>query len=192
MNSTSATQRRTMIIAACTAAALAAGCLAWWIHSHRTPDTTTNNGSASFSCVQTAPHDDGYCERVTENVLRRRPPSPEQRTAAEQAHNEVRRAISRGTSCLPTAVASCSRSTAKHPPTDADAESARQSLSREGFPGSAARIARSNDPAPVGSLLYAAQIGAEACIVGHIIELPGGAGGGFIGGLLPNGSCLDD
>ncbi|KJK40110.1 hypothetical protein UK23_40570 [Lentzea aerocolonigenes] len=93
---------------------------------------------------------------------------------------------------MPTATAPCTRSTTKHPPTSTEAEATHQSLIREGFPDSAVRIARSDDPAPAGSLLYAVQVGAETCIVGHVIELPGGGGGGFIGGLLPGGRCLDD
>lgn len=191
MNSTQASTRRNALVATGVAAVLTAGCLSWWVLSRRQPDTRADGADVSVSCVETAPHDSGYCERVAENVLRRRTPSPDQRAAAERAHQDVRRAISSGSSCSPSATAPCTRSTTKHPPTGAEAEATRQNLVREGFPNSAVRIARSDDPAPAGSLLYAVQVGTDTCIVGHIVELPGGGGGGFIGGVLPNGHCLD-
>lgn len=191
MNLTRAAKRRNALIATCAAAVLTAGCLSWWALSRRQPDTGADSAGVSASCVDTVPRDSGYCERVAENVLRRRMPPPDQRAAAEQAHQDVRRAISIGSSCLPTTTVPCTRSSAKHPPTSTEAEATRQSLIREGFPNSAVRIARSDDPAPAGSLLYAVQVGTDTCIVGHLIELPGGGGGGFIGGVLPDGRCLD-
>lgn len=191
MNLTRATKRRNALIATCAAAVLTAGCLSWWALSRRQPDTRAGSAGVSASCVQTVPHDSGYCERVANNVLRRRTPPPDQRAAAERAHQDVRRAISSSTNCPPPATAPCTRPTTKHPPTGIEAETTRQSLAREGFPNSAVRIALSDDPAPAGSLLYAVRVGADTCIVGHVMELPGGGGGGFIGGLLPDGRCLD-
>jgi hypothetical protein len=63
-------------------------------------------------------------------------------------------------------------------------------LEQAGFVNSTVRIARADDPAPRGSLLYAVPLGNDSCIVGHILELPGGSGGGIIGGVLPDGMCL--
>jgi hypothetical protein len=72
---------------------------------------------------------------------------------------------------------------------------ARASLARVGFPDAVVRIARPDDPAPAGSLLYAVRV-ESACVVGHIEGIPRGYpspdGRQDVLGLLPGGRCVDE
>ncbi|GHH61521.1 hypothetical protein GCM10017774_87810 [Lentzea cavernae] len=86
----------------------------------------------------------------------------------------------------------CPGAPAKRPPTAAEADAAQQRLKDAGFGSSSVvRVARESDPAPVGSLFYAAEFPAGVCVVGHIIKVPGGAGARVVAGTLPSGGCAE-
>jgi len=171
-----------------------ASCLtgaAWWLTTRNQSSTGADLSNHTSSCLRSeqTPHD--HCERVAANIARRTPLSPEQRAVAERAYNAVQRAVSHDTRCSPPSADACLAPT-KQAPKSADVDHRRESLEKAGFADSAVRIARADDPAPQGSLLYAVPVANGACVVGYIKALPGGGGGGFLGGLLHNGRCLDD
>ncbi|HEX7301757.1 hypothetical protein [Lentzea sp.] len=75
-------------------------------------------------------------------------------------------------------------------PTAAEAEKALRELEEAGFGGgSVVRVARETDPAPAGSLFFAAELPAGGCVVGHLAEVPGGAGSRAVVGKRPDGRC---
>jgi hypothetical protein len=75
-------------------------------------------------------------------------------------------------------------------PVPADAEAVRLSLDRAGFPGATVRIARTDDPAPHGTIVFGVPI-ADACFVGYQAS-PRGGGSYGLQGKLPDGRCLSE
>jgi hypothetical protein len=145
----------------------------------------------AFTCGMVASEPDpDYCRRAAIDYGHRAPVSDEQSGRAEAMSREVRRAAGSGGWCMGPMEPACLKRPSSHPPGPEDVEVARLWLARTGASDTTARLARPDDPAPVGSLLYAARVG-DACIIGHVNAIPGG-GGHHIGGLLPDGRCLSD
>jgi hypothetical protein len=165
--------------------------VAWWLLAGNRPSADSALDNGSVSCLVSDNDHGSYCERVATDVVRRASLTAEQRAAAEQAHNRVQRAVSRDDRCSPPTSSDCLASP-RRIPTSADVDQRRKKLEEAGFSGSVVRIARPDDPAPHGTLLYAVPVAGGACVVGYIKTLPGGGGGGFLGGPLPNGRCLSD
>jgi hypothetical protein len=135
-------------------------------------------------CVFTA-----YCERAAAEVARRPPLDETGRAQGKDAMNTVHRALTVRSACASSAA--CATSSTRHAPTAADVDASQRGLRDAGFGDVVVRIARPHDPAPTGSLLYAVAVGAGTCVVGHVADLPGGSGTGFVAGALPDGTCID-
>jgi hypothetical protein len=75
------------------------------------------------------------------------------------------------------------------PPGLGDVAWARQALRAAGYAGAVVRMATADDPAPVGSLLYAVPVD-NLCIIGYGAQRSDLAGSPVAKGQLPDGSCL--
>jgi hypothetical protein len=172
---------------------------AWhWLNgdqAHRdrgAPTAATSDQARAYACaIARSQPDRDYCRRSAVDYARRAPLSDEQRQRAEEMATAVWRAASSGGWCMPTPGPACLNPPSSHPPGPTDVDAARLWLARTGASDIGARLARPDDPAPVGSLLYAARV-ADACIIGHVEAIPGGGGEHHVGGLLPDGRCLAD
>jgi hypothetical protein len=69
-----------------------------------------------------------------------------------------------------------------------DVTALRRSFEDSGFPGATVRIARADDPAPRGAIVFGVPLG-DACFVGYQNSLHGG-GGEQLAGRLPGDRCL--
>lgn len=78
---------------------------------------------------------------------------------------------------------------APRPATDADVDMVRQVLHDEGFPDAIVRLARPDDPAPPGAIMYAATLPGGACIATYA-EIGEGPHHVDISGPLLDGRCL--
>ncbi|GAA1867550.1 hypothetical protein [Asanoa iriomotensis] len=83
----------------------------------------------------------------------------------------------------------CQGRRSAHPPTDQDVGIAHGLLDQVGADEVTVRLARPDDPAPSGTLLYAARF-PDGCIMGHVKSFPAGDGSYQLVGPLPDGSCL--
>jgi hypothetical protein len=162
-----------------------------WLDDDQAPmDRGAQPGA--FACGMEASEPDwDYCRRAAVDFARRSPLGDEQRRQAEGMAAAVSRAVSSGDRCMGTLEPSCLNPPSSHRPGPKDVDSARLRLARTGASDTSARLAGPDDPAPVGSLLYAARVG-DACIIGHVNTIPGGGGAHHVGGLLPDGRCLAD
>jgi hypothetical protein len=70
---------------------------------------------------------------------------------------------------------------------EARSDDAAEALRRAGFAGAVVRVARPDDPAPVGRLMYAAPAG-PACLLGYFSRDNGEQP--RVEGRLPDGTCL--
>ena len=95
----------------------------------------------------------------------------------------MRRALSPLAGCL-----TCRQPQPRRPATEADVAAARQALAGAGLPNSVVRVARADDPAPDGALVYSLLMG-DGCVVGYL-EMGTGDSWHQVAGLLPNGRCL--
>ncbi|WP_433059192.1 hypothetical protein [Dactylosporangium sp. CS-033363] len=148
--------------------------------------------------------DKDYCDRFIDDVVRRSDLSQEQRDVLEPDAKRAREAASspalcgdpdRGVvnrqfaQCMSLPSTGSGRGGARIP-TPADAEAIRLALERAGFPGAVVRVARDDDPAPHGTILFGVPIG-TACLLGY--QSAGSGGGGYsLQGHLPDGSCVRD
>jgi hypothetical protein len=161
------------------------------------------SGSTRYvSCIQGAAPggagtDEGYCDRFAEDVVRRTELTQEQRDRLDADARKAQRAVRLPSSCtnlhrhapsgrFPECEGLPVRGSAPAGP--GDAEAIRLSLERAGFPGAVVRIARADDPAPHGTIVFGVPI-ADACYVGYV-HVPGGGGGHGLQGKLPGGRCL--
>jgi hypothetical protein len=138
-------------------------------------------------CIGAGPDASAVCARVAEDRARRLPLTAEQE--AELA--EVARRVPVTFPPLPEAGRRCDGPegpcTVDYGPVDeAYVAAVRAAVVEAGYPDTMLRVARADDPAPEGSLLYGIPVGA-GCVVGYH-----GAGGGSHEevGALPDGGCL--
>ncbi|MEU7476542.1 hypothetical protein AB0A63_11210 [Lentzea sp. NPDC042327] len=182
-------RRRQAMLVVCFALAVCLLAGAWWLSTRHRP--MGSSSGTSVSCITAQDEKDDHCGRVAADIARRTPLTSAQRTAAEQVYNNVQRAMSVDSRCSSAPNDRCVVPSRRPPATD-DADRRRTALERAGFVNSVVRIARPDDPAPSGALLYAVPVAENACLVGYVTSVPGGGGGSFLGGLLPHGRCLDD
>ncbi|MCW3820577.1 hypothetical protein ONA91_39715 [Micromonospora sp. DR5-3] len=169
--------------------AAAAGGL-WWSRRDAAVARSTQQASKIGCPIFGAGADRGsFCGNLAEDSRRRALMFDEQRQRADDVAGLVRTAASHAGWCTSSNDPTCSRRPPSHPPTEQDVKTARLWLGRTGASAVDARLAREGDPAPVGSLLYAAQFG-TVCVVGYVESVPGGAGAQRTVGLLPDGDCL--
>jgi hypothetical protein len=168
-----------------------------WLADVQPPADQGVQSAVAFTCGFQVPKgakvpaaDRAYCERAAADYGRRLPLSDEQRRQAEAMTDAVTKAASDGGWCMGPMEPACLKRPPSHPPRPEDVDTARLWLAKTKASDSTARLARPDDPAPVGSLLYAARVG-DACIVGHVGSIPGG-GAYWIAGLLPGERCLSD
>jgi hypothetical protein len=164
----------------------------WVADEPEAADSGAQSGPRKFGCVyEDREPDPDFCRREGADFARRAPVSDEQRQRAKSMVEMVVRAASSGGWCMgPITVACLQQKPSSHPPRPEDVDAARLWLARTGASDTTARLARRDDPAPVGSLLYTARVG-DACIMGHVKVIPG-SGSHLVAGLLPDGSCLSD
>ena len=118
--------------------------------------------------------DPGYCARYAKDVASRAALTDEERRLMGSATRRLDKVL-RGA----------------HPsPGQAPVDALQAVLDGAGYPGSVVRVARPDDPAPVGSLLFAVPLGSD-CVVGHLHMVAGG-GAAVLVGQLPDGSCLSE
>jgi hypothetical protein len=125
------------------------------------------------------------CDRAARDRARRLSLPTGQQAHAEAADNKIARLAVTGGSCQEGI---CPAWYHRHPPTQQDVAVLHAALTDAGFPDNNVRLARGDDPAPTGALLYAVRVD-SACIVGYL-ETVGAAPAHWIGGLLPDGRCL--
>ncbi|MFF0379357.1 hypothetical protein [Actinoplanes missouriensis] len=78
---------------------------------------------------------------------------------------------------------------APRPATEADVDMVRRVLHDQGFPDAIVRLARPDDPAPAGAVMYAAALPGGACIATYA-EMGEGPRRAEITGPLLDGGCL--
>ncbi|MER7470756.1 hypothetical protein [Micromonospora sp. NPDC000018] len=162
----------------------------WW--SRREAAVVPNaQQAAKIGCpIFEADADRGsFCGNVAHDSSRRSLISDEERQRAEDVAGSVLTAASHAGWCTSSNDPTCARRPPSHAPTEQDVKAALLWLARTGASAVDARLAREGDPAPVGSLLYAAQID-TVCVVGYVESVPGGVGAQRTVGRLPNGNCL--
>ncbi|GAB2845505.1 hypothetical protein GCM10027200_52100 [Lentzea nigeriaca] len=171
-------------------AVMVLGLGAWWIVGAIRPEHPKPQGG---TCVGVAtPDADQQCLRQAQDSGGRAPITDAQRAEAGSRTPDLDRVIHRVGLCLDASGNPCPGAAVRRAATAADAETAQQRLREAGFgEGSVVRVAREGDPAPMGSLFYAAELPAGACLVGHIIEVPGGAGARVVVGKFPSGRCAE-
>lgn len=188
--SRSRSSRRTGLILLSVLAVAGRGLGVWWMAR---PSGSIQPNQQGGVCIGFAgPNSDQQCLRQAQDIARRTPITDAQRAKAESRMPDLDRVIHRVGLCRDASGNPCPGTTARKPATAADTETAQHRLKEAGFgEGSVVRLAREGDPAPAGSLFYAAELPGAACVVGHIIEVPGGAGGRAVVGKLPNGRCAE-
>jgi hypothetical protein len=145
-----------------------------------------------FGCAYAGDDDRGYCAKAAKEWARRTQVTQGRMDAVlPNSGKEIDLAASYKAWCGSPTARTCDPSDKPHPPTTADVETARSALVRLGYPGIVVRIARPDDPAPAGALIYAARVG-PVCVVGHRETVPGGPGQHTVMGLLPGDRCLED
>lgn len=163
-----------------------------WLDDEQVHGDSAAQSEIAFQCGMRASEPDrDFCRRAAVDFSRRAPLSDEQRQRAEAMADAVFRAASSGGWCMGTVTPACRNGPSSHPPGPQDVDVARLWLARTQTSDGTARLARPDDAAPVGSLLYTARVG-DACIIGHVSVIPGGGGSHWVGGLLPDGRCLSD
>lgn len=181
-------RRPAVRVLALAALLLAVGMAAGGIHWMRaaSSDSTTIN--------MLCPSEGQYCGRPVPRLGDRNlqtflNPAPDTIVAG----NYVESVVGKGRWCLKPRDRSCNRVPLRHRVTADDLRSADQALTKEGYPNRVIRLARRDDPAPQGSLLYAVQVG-NACIVGHTEYVPmtGQSFSHEIFGQFLNGECLNN
>jgi hypothetical protein len=154
----------------------------------------------AVSCPGSAPGAPAMdCAKLARDVAGRTPLTAAQRAAGEQVATQIWAALA--TASLSSDPARCVPPTAvgRAPPpcryvpaapTDADVERARRALAGAGFTDAVVRLARADDPAPPGALLYAVSAG-DACVLGYQQDGNGtGYGSHLVVGRLSTGECL--
>jgi hypothetical protein len=130
------------------------------------------------------------CERMAADIARRARLSDQERAAGDAVATTVRRALpplsisGHVDRCATTPGGPCRW--VGDPPTAADVDQVRAALLAAGFREVTVRLARHDDVAPAGALLYAVTAG-PACVVGWE---QGPTGSAFVAGQLPAGGCL--
>ncbi len=74
------------------------------------------------------------------------------------------------------------------PPDAIDAAAVARSITESGFAGAVVRVARADDPAPHGAIIYALPL-EDVCLLGHLETLRGGGGTALLG-KRADGTCL--
>jgi hypothetical protein len=177
-----------------TVAALSAALgIIWLVVAPGEPSQETQQGTQqTFGCISWNTADSQeVCDKSAADQAKRQPATDAQRAEAQSVMNDIDRVVRRVGRCLTSDGNPCAGGAATRPATDADAEAAGQALSNAGL-RSTVRVARPDDPAPAGSLFYAIELPSGACVVGHVSELPGGAGGTVVTGTLPDGRCIQE
>lgn len=133
------------------------------------------------------PDAEAVCSRMAADIGRRRRLTPAELSAAEAAGRRASAAL--GDLAAADQTTSCDQqacSVRGGAPRPADVPAAEAALARAGFPGAMVRLARADDPAPAGSLLYGVPAGG-GCVLGW---QNGDGGSETYGGPLPGGGCL--
>ena len=134
-----------------------------------TPNATASPTSVAIACGVINPGDQDFCRRYVDDVARRAPLTAEQRAAGLEVTIKATSAIESSRRAAPAMTVTELRDT----------------LTAAGFADVMVRMARPADPAPIGSLIYAAS-SVQACLVGYV----SGRSTAQLVGRLPGGACL--
>ncbi|MBF9129269.1 hypothetical protein I0C86_09815 [Plantactinospora sp. S1510] len=154
-------------------------------------------GTAGYSCVvvHSSGDDAGrqraleLCHRQQRDRARRAPISSPGPIGYEGTAEIMHGAVSRSSWCPAPGDPRCYEDRSGRAATAVDVAAAERALSEAGLAGSVVRVARPDDPAPDGALVFALQMG-DGCVVGYL-DVGSGDGDHLVGGLLPNGECLE-
>jgi hypothetical protein len=124
------------------------------------------------------------CDRLIEDLIRRTPLTDAERTTAQHSVPAIAQLLSQENELhCPTAGDAC---VVRYLPADPD--QVREALAAAGHPDAIVRVARANDPAPTGAVVFAVPIG-PACLLGY--HAPDtGPSDVRVEGQLPEGVCL--
>jgi hypothetical protein len=149
-----------------------------------------------FACAQVvAPGhiDDGYCARLVKDAARRPELTAEQEAQLAGQVEAVEHAMHELNWCdtpmvPPPYRSQCAGISPGPQPTQAHVDALHKTLVDAGFGGAIIRLARTDDPAPKNTIIYAVPVG-EACVIGYMQGL-GNGGGHQVLAPLPDGRCL--
>ncbi|MFC6020132.1 hypothetical protein ACFP2T_28560 [Plantactinospora solaniradicis] len=179
-------RRRLWLIALVVAAAAGAGLYGYL----RSTEPTGYTCAVVFSSGDEAARQRALelCHRKQRDLARRAPISSRGPIGYEGTAAIMHDAVSRSSGCPTLADPSCHGSRPTRAATAADVAAAERALAQAGLADSVVRVARPDDPAPDGALVYALRMG-DGCVVGYL-DVGRGDGDHLVGGLLPNGQCL--
>ncbi len=129
---------------------------------------------------------DEHCHRIAEDTFRRARLTDGQRRAGERHRDAVRRAIPVRTDTECPAVSPSEPCGLVYVVPRADR--VERALVAAGYAGTIARVARPDDPAPAGAVLYAVPV-ETACLLAYLLPSDG-YGEVRVEGRLPDGTCL--
>lgn len=160
----------------------------WWTSS--VGSSSRSSQSTTVGCITwNTPDSDEQCEKAAEDRLKRQPMSDAQRDEAAPVRDDLERQLSQLGRCITAAGEPCASNMVSRAATEADVTAVLQKLNGVPLSSSTVRLARSDDPAPTGSVFYAIELPKRGCVVGHLESVPGGLGMSTVVGQLPEGGC---
>lgn len=138
------------------------------------------------------PADEDYCDRYGMDFAQRARITQAQRAEADEVHRQLTSALPRVEPGKPTCIAVRATDRAvQNPPcviafVPPSAEQVRRAVIAAGYKDAVVRTARSDDPAPAGSVLVAVEVG-PACVLAYTHRI---TSQGTVAGRLPSGRCL--
>ncbi|RSM90594.1 hypothetical protein DMH04_03785 [Kibdelosporangium aridum] len=141
----------------------------------------------AYACAASGVDADKTCERMAMDYMRRTQLTAQQRAEIADKSAEVRSLLpplpSRAPTC-PTPGGPCRMNAG---PIDAEyVAKAWSTVFRAGYEDAVIRLARADDPAPPGTMVYGIPVG-SGCVVGYRSD---SGDSGNVAGVLPEGGCL--
>ncbi len=171
--------------------------------SHSIEASTLFPSASGFACIQTDGEED-YCPRLVRDLSLRDTLTEADRAKAARRLEGVRTAVFRAELAVPES-ATCPPATVPPPGPcmlvrNVDpipyADAIRRALSEAGFADAIVRVARTDDPAPAGGVVYAVPLdlrGSDSgtvCVLGHSNGNRSGGMGPMLVGTRPGGICM--
>ena len=141
-----------------------------------------------FGETEAARREARICKRRVDGDKKGRPNTPPARPGTEQQADRLHEALESAV-CEYDRGARCDHLKPPRPATRYDVDLVRTVLQAQGFADAEVRLAVGGDPAPENSVVYAARLPGDTCLVGYT-EMGSGADDPFLAGVLPHGGCL--